>query len=372
MSTPGQPKVSVRQLLQDRCLTVASHDDAFAVSRHLDAGCGGIVFSSTRGISKGHTIRNMFPGLVVAEDAREREKEERPATPEVPIAIPDSSGTLLAMLNAEQALEQLIAGQIDKGANIAVVPGRVIRAEDSESLMALLTLSNTLDRDDVILRVPAASPWFRRQNYSQLIDLLSQSRHPVALSPADKGDPMKNKGVPEGFRMVIDALNGRVIPWKTDLAGIDALARGALATAIGVVPTLRHSSPPGGFGQRIDKADNAPRIFVSSLLRYVRVSYMRDEWFASSKPWTCDCSACHGRPIDRFTESPGDKREAAVHNAIAMTALHKELAGKAGEHRRALWHEKLEGARAAHEALSAHINRKVTFDTVLQYWLDHA
>ena len=53
MSTSGQSKVSVRQALRDKCLTVASPDDATAVVRHLDTRYGGIVFSSTVGIAKG-------------------------------------------------------------------------------------------------------------------------------------------------------------------------------------------------------------------------------------------------------------------------------------------------------------------------------
>ena len=77
MSTSGRSKVSVRQALRDRCLTVASREDASTVIRHLDASRGGIVFSSVSGISKGHTIQQKFPGLVIATDHRERDREER-------------------------------------------------------------------------------------------------------------------------------------------------------------------------------------------------------------------------------------------------------------------------------------------------------
>ena len=285
--------------------------------------------------------------------------------------MPPTAGTLLNALSPEAALEQLVAGQFAARAHIGVIPGRVIRAEDSDSLKALFDLSNTLDRDDVIVRAAVAYPWLRRPNVGQLMDLLAGSRHPVALSPADKQDPLDNKEVPEGLRKVTDALRGKVIIWKTDLAGIDALARGALATAIGVVSTLRHSSPPGGFGQKIDKTDRTPQIFLPKLLRYVRASHMHNEWFPSVKPWTCPCGACNGRPVDRFTGSTPDLREAAAHNAIAITALHREIVALAAGHRPVLWREKLEGAQAAHTELSVYINRKVPFPPVLQYWLDN-
>ncbi len=76
MSTSGQSKISVRQALHDRCLTVASPGDATAVLRHLDPKYGGVVFSSSGGFSRGHAVKRMFPGLVIAADHRERGKEE--------------------------------------------------------------------------------------------------------------------------------------------------------------------------------------------------------------------------------------------------------------------------------------------------------
>jgi hypothetical protein len=350
---------------------MASRDDVSAVIRHLDASRGGIVFSSVGGISKGRAIQQKFPGLIIASDHRERDREARPATPDAPIALPPAGGTLLGELSLEEALEQFIAGQFAAGAHIGVVPGRVIHAEDSESMKALLDLSNRLDRDNVIVRVAVKYPWLRKPDVGQLIDLLGGSRHPVALSPADRRDPLENKGVPAGLRKVTDALGGKVIIWKTDLAGIDALARGALATAIGVVASLRHSSPPGGFGNKIDKTDPTPQIFLPKLLRYVRTSHMHNEWFPSVKPWTCDCGACNGKPVDRFSGSTSDLREAAEHNAIAITELHREIVALGAGHRAALWHEKLEAAQAAHTELSVYIERKVTFPSVLRYWLDN-
>lgn len=372
MSTSGQSKVSVRQALRDKCLTVASPDDATAVVRHLDTRYGGIVFSSTVGIAKGHTVRQMFPGLVIAADHRERDKEERPATPQEPIALPSLAGGLFSALQPKDALDQFIADQLAAGAHFSVIPGRVIRAEDSASLRALIERSNTIDRDDVIVRVPISYPWLRESNVKQLNGLLARSRHPIALSPADKRDPMGYKGVPEGLRKVIDAHGDMIITWKTDLAGIDALTRGGLAAAVGVVASLRHSSPPGGFGDKIDKQDRTPQVFLPQLLRYVRASHMHDEWFASTKPWTCDCTACSGRPVDRFTGSPEDLREAAIHSALAITELHQRVISAPTGARRAVWREILENALAAHEQLALYIDRKMPFPSPLQYWLDNA
>lgn len=371
MSTSGQSKVSVRQALRDRCLTVASPDDATAVVRHLDPKYGGIVFSSTGGFSRGRAIKQTFPGLVIAADHRERGKEEKPATSEEPIALPNLGG-LFAALAQEDALDQFIEGQFHAGAHVGVIPGRVIRAEDSESLAAVVERANAVDRDDVIVRIPVSHTWFLQQNVRQLNGILGRSRHPVALSPADKQDPMENKGVPEGLHRVIDVHGDKIIVWKTDLAGIDALTRGALATAVGVVASLRHSSPPGGFGKKINERDPTPQIFLPKLLRYMRASHLHDEVFASTQPWTCDCKACCGKSVARFTGSADHLREAAIHNALAITGLHQRIIGVPTGARAAEWRETLESALVAHQELALYVERKMPFPGPLQYWLDHA
>jgi hypothetical protein len=375
MSTPGRSRLSVRQALRDRCLTVASPEAAKGLARHLDNNHGGLVFSSTQGISSGESIHAYYPGLILAPDPRER--EEQAATPDAPIGLPsaDTSGqlTLGGGVRGQLTPQEIIDAQFRSGADIGVIPGRFIRAEDSESLSALIDMGNTVERDDVIVRVPCAHPWLRpdEDHAGQLAAILDRSRHPVALSPADWADPMEQTGVPAGLRAVSRALGSRVIIWKTDLAGLDAMIHGALAASIGVIPSLRHTCPPGGPGKAIDKTDKAPSIFLPTLLRYVRASYLHNEWFASTDPWTCDCGICRGRQVDRFTGSKQDLAEAGAHNAIAITALYRDLTVLPTEHRTILWREKLEQAELAHTELSVYIQRQVPFPKVLQYWLDN-
>jgi hypothetical protein len=370
MSASGQSKVSVRQALRDRCMTVASPDDAVAVVRHLDLRYGGIVFSSAGGFSRGQAVKRMFPGLIIAADHRDRDKAEKHATPEEPIALPNLGG-LFEAFGPKKALDEFLEGQLHGGAHIGVIPGRVVRSEDSESLAAIIEMSNAVDREDVIVRVPISHTWLRERNVRQLNGILARSRHPIALSPADKRDPMDNKGAPEGLRRVIDTHGDKIIVWKTDLAGIDAVTRGALATSVGVVASLRHSSPPGGFGQKINERDLTPQVFLPKMLRYMRASHLHDEVFASTKPWTCDCRACCGKAVDRFTGSTEDLREAAIHNALAITGLHHRIISAPSAARTAVWRELLENALAAHQELALYVERKMPFPGPLQYWLDN-
>lgn len=361
MSTPGRSRLTVGQALRDRCLTVANLDDGASLVRYLDPTRGGLVVSSTQGINGARAIHAAFPDLVLASDPKER--EERPATTDAPIALPQ--GELLG----DPTLEEIVNGQFAAGADIGVIPGRYVQAEDSPSLRALIDMANGLDRDDVIVRVPCAYSWVRPESAPQLVALLKRSRHPVALSLGHRADPLEEKGVPAGLHMVVDDIPG-LIPWKTDLAGLDCFVRGALATAIGIVPSLRHSCPPGGPGRAIDKTDRTPKIFLPKLLRYVRASYLHDEWFASVEPWTCGSICCGGKAVDRFTGSKDDVFQAAVHNAIGITELHRELAAEPAEYRLELWRGKLRQAELAHIELSQYIEREVPFHKVLQFWLN--
>lgn len=357
-------KLSLNLALRDRCLTVASSESATQLAARLDLQHGGLVVSSTQPSKVVHSARVGFPRMVIAIDPRAA--EEVPATIDMPVDLLEADDGLIP----PPSLAQLIDGQRDMGADFGVIPGRFIKSEDSHSLRALMTKANGLDRNDVIVRVPVAYTWLRPTNVSQLIAILATSRHPVALSLGDRADPLDNPGVPEGLRTVIAALPNLTV-WKTDLAGIDALACGALATAVGVSTSLRHTCPPGRPGKAINKNDKSPRVFLPKLLRYVRASHLHDEWFASVPAWTCDCVICGGEPVDRFTGANDDFILASLHNTVAITALHRELIALPGAHRKVLWHQRLEEAQAAHVELSVYIQRKVQFPGVLQYWLDH-
>ena len=84
MSTSGQSKVSVRQALRDRCLTVASPSDATAVVRHLDPKYGGVVVSSSAGFSRGTRSSECFPAWslpqtiesAVRKNGRQRQRSQ--------------------------------------------------------------------------------------------------------------------------------------------------------------------------------------------------------------------------------------------------------------------------------------------------------
>jgi hypothetical protein len=376
MSSPGRSRLAVLQALHDRCLTVASVETAMTITRHLDPARGGLVFSSTKGTVNGADILHTnFSGLILCPDPCETQAQV--ATPEDPIALPvcENPGqlTLDGSITGPPTLVEVIDAQFRSGADFGVIPGRYIRAEDSDALIALLDAANEVDRADVVVRAPLAHQWLRPDDdhAGQLIAILGRSRHPVALSPGDRADPMENKGVPAGTRAVAQALGSKVILWKTDLAGLDAMVHGALAASIGVIPSLRHSTPPGKSGRAINKNDRTPKLFVPRLLRYVRASYMHDVWFASKAPWTCNCPVCQGKPIDRFTGATQSLQEAAAHNAIAVTALHRDVFAVSDAHRPVLWKEKLEQAELAHTELSIYIDMQVTFPSVLQYWLDH-
>lgn len=360
MSTPGRSRITVRQALRDRCLTVTGPDDVPAIIGHIDLARGGLAISSNKPLEGARASHASYPALVLVIDPRE--KHEQVATPEGPVALPPSG------MFGDCTLAEVIEGQLQAGADIGVVPGRYVQAEDLPSLRALIGEANTLG--DVLVRVQCSYALLRPDSVRQVIAILKRSKNPVALSLGDRADPLEHRDIPQGLRTVAGEVPD-LVPWRTDLAGLDALAHGALATAIGVLPSYRHACPPGQRGRAIDKQDKTPKVFLPSLLRYVRASYLHEDWFASKDPWKCGCAACGGRAIDRFTGSAGDRREAHVHNVIALTELHRALVSEPVSSRPQWWHIKLREAEAAHQQLSIYIEKKISLPEVLQFWLDH-
>lgn len=359
MTTPGRAKVDVRQLLAERCLTLANVEDSRAVAPHVNSEFGGIVLSAAKPWSSVGELRRRHPELVLAVDTRADTRQV--ARPERPFALPDDD------LLGEVTLERVLDDQINSGASFGVTPTFHIQAEDSDSLKAAVEDVNLLDRRDTLLLIPCDWRWLRPEPVRQLIAVLKRSRHPIALALADDADPLNNKDIPQGLRRTVDEVTS-LVPWRTDLAGIDALARGALATAIGVRPGLRHAEKPGKNGTAINPKDRTPKVLVRSLLRYVRASLLQD-WFASASPWTCPCSVCHNGAIDRFSGSRENNLSAHLHNVVCLTQLHQELIRNPRATRGSWWRERLREAEAQHETLSNEISMQVAMNPVLKTWL---
>ncbi|WP_152364940.1 hypothetical protein [Microlunatus speluncae] len=287
------------------------------------------------------------------------------ATEDAPFDL-DTSGLF------PQEINEVLDGQIQAGASVAVTPTRVFRASDSASMKAALEVANKLERDDVVFLLPVHYRWLDKDNIKQLIAIVQRSRHPAAIALADSSsNPLAHKGAISSYRRLFETVRW-AMPWRTDLAAFDALAHGARAAAIGQLPSLRRLAFPDQKSFSSDKRDKSPHVLLRSLLRYRRSSLMQQEWFASALPDTCPCPHCRGRGIDRFNGSDEQRLQAHLHNLHQTTRMRQEIDGFSSDQIAGWWMACLRGVEYECQALKGRIGVDVSPTRDVEEWLQAA
>ncbi len=285
------------------------------------------------------------------------------ATAERPLIIDEPADALFA-----PTVEEVLQAQRDAGASVAVIPAGFVDVADSEALKAILAAANKIDRDDAILPLAVHQKWSTPDLISQLIAVATRSRHPVALALGAKaGDPLNLKGGPESYRRFFGEVQGAV-PWRADLAGIDAIVSGARAAAIGQIPSLRRLSVPGNKAFSSRPSDRAPHVLMPELMRFARSSEMHMKWFASATPWPCLCAHCGGRAVDSFTGSDEDRFLAHLHNLAVFDEIVATAASMSTAQAAQWWSQRLAEAEAEHVRLAQHTGVMIPLPPTLARW----
>ena len=159
-----------------------------------------------------------------------------------------------------------------------------------------------------------------------------------------------------------------VLAYRADLVGFDALAHGAIASAIGSYPSLRRLTPVGGRGSSIDPEDMSPHMMLTDMLRFVRSTYMRRAWFPNAASIQCFCAVCRGADVDRLHGSDAERRIGHNHNVVALDTLFSSYIGLSTAERRALWAKQTAGALDTYPQLETHIGRPEKIDNLLTVW----
>lgn len=265
---------------------------------------------------------------------------------------PEDQGVLFD----KPTLEARLQGQIAAGASVAVTPTGYVRAGDQLALRAVITAANKLTRTDMVVLLPLDYKWLTGPALKTLIGVINRSKHPVAITLGDSStDPLSHPGVLAGAR-TLAGLDKPPMFHKTDLAGLDMMAHGALATSIGVIASKRRAPIPGTSAWA-PRTRRGATVLLPELLRFRRTLDMTDQWYASKKAPDCGCQVCEGQPIDRFTSEEYDCVIAAQHNGLGIIGFTNEAAAAGGY--RTYWVDKVNDAVAAHEALSQYVGSQI-------------
>lgn len=316
--------------------------------------------------------------FLVGEDAPKYFQQIRRANPDLPLIVEPRS-----LRKHWASEEQPFKGDGDENSfqlsldaeldwqrmtsDLAITPTGQIRVNEFKTLKAVLREANKLDRKDVLLALPMAGGWLSQESLTkQLIAVINRSRHPVLLTFTGSGNPVDSMLRARAYRRIFQETTVPVIAYRADAIGFDALAHGAIASAIGSYPSMRRLTPVGGRGRSIDREDMSPHMFIPDMLRFVRSTHMRREWFAGSSPIHCFCDICRGEALDRLHGEDPDRCIGHNHNVVSLDNMYSSYVGLNETERRALWSSQTAGALDTYPQLEAHIGRKLKVDNVLE------
>jgi len=345
LAAPARPTAHDR--LRDKVLTITSTESAEAMAAHLDPSYEGLVITGADRLSKMRRLRRVFPELLLIAEPDSHSKFE--ATPDALWHLPDGEGDLLPA----PTLEDILDGQRQSGASIVLPPSGFIDVGDADTLRATVQAANKLAGDDIAVPLYLASGWLRPEHTNFLIAVMKLSTHPVLLSFGSSTNPLSTGRRHEIYRDVV--VSGGVVSWRTDLAGLEALAHGALGAAIGAAPGLRRFTPPKDSGKARRPDDPSPYVMIPRHMHYMKTGAMREELYVSAPAPSCRCRECGGQRVDRFTEKQKDA--AARHNHAVIDEYARAILDADSRRRPLVWRGMVHDALVAHEATAATVGR---------------
>jgi hypothetical protein len=329
--------------------------------QYVDETAGGIFITGQYAVQRMNTLRRLHPTIPMIVEPKAM--THYIATPEQPFVLPPDD--LFRTGDLAGALDD----QREMGRDLAITPTGQIASGDSASLKAALFAANALDREDTLLALPLAANWLSDEAATrQVVRAIDRSRHPVALTFIDKANPLGSRKRMRAYRRLMSETSGTVLAYRVDLFGFDALACGAIASAIGAYPAARRLTPVGRGGSSADPEDKAPHMLIGDMLRFVRSKHMRRQWFAEAPPMRCYCMVCRGADIDRLYGEESDRVIGHQHNVLEIGRLFSAIGQLPPNQLRAAWTKLVAGATDAYPQLETHIGAPVRIPDDLSVW----
>ena len=301
------------------------------------AGHGGLVLTGMKASAHLRVLRYQLPGATLLHD-REGYREQT-ATADDPFILPKAG------LFGAVPLEQVLDEQLAMGTSVALTPTAHVQSGDTASLAAIVSAVAKLHRDDLLVHFPLDAEWLSDELVDGLLAAIERCNHPVAISLAHQRDPLDVRGVAENLHRVAEH-EVPIVLLRTDLAGLDFVARGGMAAAIGATSTLRHGLSPSRRGFKTNVTDTRTNVLLTEMLRFVTPATMERVFPVAP---TCSCRICAGRRLDRFTPVSRSQQEARTHNLAMIEALVDQLDASGVGNRIKEWRRLVRDSIAAHE-----------------------
>jgi hypothetical protein len=328
--------------LAHKALVYLRPDKIPAVLPHVDPVRSGMILAGD-GTAKALRIlqaaRVTFPVLTDPEGYK-----KHTATCEAPFRLPAEDGMFPVTLGA------VLDAQLQAGAATALTPTGYIKAAETDVLKAAVSEFAGLGRKDAIFLAPLDISLLGRGYFDQTASILVGLQGPVALVLGCQGNPLDHsKDIIPNLRQL--AARVPLIPVRTDFNGLDLLAHGAVAAAIGTGGSVRHAVDPAEKGQAFNPGP-APSVLWPQLLTFFKGSSIAELFGARPQQApSCPCAPCHGRMLTRFL-SRDQQGEAIAHGVANWSPLATRLLSAPTVRDRAdLWKAWCEDAVATHQAV---------------------
>ncbi|WP_406297451.1 hypothetical protein OG948_17440 [Embleya sp. NBC_00888] len=257
------------------------------------------------------------------------------ATEESPFLLPsdDMFGEVETSLSFQKA----------RGASAALTPTGYIPTANSKALKAVWHAAKRIERGDVIVSLPVGAGWLKDDHIKQLIGVCARITQPKALIMTGQFDPSADsKELPANLRRLMGEVEHMAL-MRTDLAGLDAMAHGALFAGIGGDSSMRHSVP--AHERALSSGFNGPwhaSVLLPDLMCFTKGNVIADR-YANEDPPRCSCDVCDGRGLHRF--DPLARMEAEDHNNLIWREWFFTMAARSpGTARQAWWRDKCAAA----------------------------
>ncbi|CAM5308065.1 hypothetical protein SXANM310S_00122 [Streptomyces xanthochromogenes] len=237
-------------------------------------------------------------------------------------------------------LRTTLNAQLHRGTVAGLTPTRYIAGGDRDAVSAVVEGARDLDPDRNILTLPLDYKWLRvPDDLDHLITALTGLPHVKAVALGAAMNPLTTRGAVAALRHLIKSVD-RIALIRTDLAGLDAYAHGALFVSIGMQTSMRHVSPPGSVPPRLPEGRNVTTVVLHpQLMDYFKADRLREHYGRLPSP-LCHCAVCHGRSLLRFEHCASDREEANRHNIATWWPWADELQRTApGAARRNAWQQ---------------------------------
>ncbi|MGY0022135.1 hypothetical protein [Streptomyces sp. cg35] len=268
-----------------------------------------------------------------------------------------------SLFGEDDELERTQEGQLLQGAAASLTPTRYLGPGDRRALDAAVAAVRDIDPQRTILTVPLDQRWLRTpDDLDHLIGALGELPHIKAIVLGASNNPLRTRCSVMGLRRLITGLD-RVALVRTDLAGLDAYAHGALFVSIGMQTSQRHIRPPDSGPPRRNGSNVTTAVLHPQLMDYINADKLRDHYGRLPAP-RCDCTVCQGRSLLRFDHTYDDQEEANRHNLATWLPWADELQRTApGADRRNAWQELCRDAVQAHQRLREELADPGALDT---------